>query len=300
MRGLILGLALVLLGLGFSSPVAASSQMPEQLIDRLTRIDCHGPGLYNYWPYDDFWAVLGDAWHAGAPPPGSGPPDCIPDAMRELVRLGPKALPALVKHISDARPTRIKVGSKLDPKVMYVGDQLFAGEYDPRVRAYREPCKDEACTARSFDDPYTVKVGDVCFVLIGQIVNRELVAARYQMTGYLIVNSPVETPWLATKVRADWTGMSAGGLRASLLADLRSLTAPSVPGYKRPSRDKETDEERESEDFLLDRLRAGALRRLRFYYPDTYAALSGPDLDRRRAFEQQERDERREREEMAQ
>jgi hypothetical protein len=282
-----LGLALGLLGLGFGSPAAAGTpQTPEQLIDQLAGIDCHAPGLYNEI-YNDFWAVLPD--HDDPPPQ---PPACIaPEAMRELVRLGPQALPALVKHIADTRPTGISVGLKLDKPDQHTTSfdhQIFGHEYDPRVHTYRSPCRiSNACqSSKDFDEPYTLRVGDVCFVLIGQIANRRLVAARYQATAWVIVNSPVELPSLAAKVRADWSGVDAEGLRASLLADLHTDTT-----WLQDPAERRTDLDRESEADVLNRLHAGALRRLRFYYPDTYAALRGRDLDNRTAFEKAERDE---------
>jgi len=101
-----------------------------------------------------------------------------------------------------------------------------------------------------------VTVGDACYFLIGQIVNRELAAVRYQPTGGIIVNSPVKRPALAARVRRDWVGLDSAGLRASLLDDLRA--------------------ESELYDY------GSALTRLRFYYPDAYAGLSGADLQKRR------------------
>jgi hypothetical protein len=273
---------------------AQTSPTPDQLIDQLAQIDCNGPGLYEFAPYGDFWAVITEPYpqmHLEG-----RRPDCVPKAMRALVRLGPQALPALVDHIADARPTGLKIGSKQDRNVLYLGGQLFSEEYESRAHVYNEgghpsifldQCQDESCeTARSFDEPYTIKIGDVCFILIGQIVNRYMIAARYQMTGFTIVNSPVETPTLAAKVRADWTGVDAEGLKAALLADLHTPLRPAPQGYKRPFDTGMTYEEGEA--LALRRVYAGALRRLRFYYPDVYASLSGDDLAKRQAFEQEE------------
>ncbi len=85
--------------LAIASP-ALAAPTPDQLIDQLAQIDCHAPGLYPHFPYEDFWAVVPD------PDPKSHlegrEPDCVPDAMRALVRLGPQALPALIRHIGDA------------------------------------------------------------------------------------------------------------------------------------------------------------------------------------------------------
>lgn len=100
-------------------------------------------------------------------------------------------------------------------------------------------------------------------MLIGQIVDRRLTAARYQPTALLFVSSPTESPELAAKVRADWQGATAANLEASLLSDLR--TAPNA--------------------WFAD----NALKRLRLYYPQTYAGLDGVDAQKRADFEAREK-----------
>jgi hypothetical protein len=291
MKNFILGIAVAVLGLGLAPP-AASETPPtaDGLIDRLTEIDCHGPGLKEYFPFSDFWAVVPETnpdVHEGR--------DCVPPAMRALVRMGPRALPALVRHIDDRRPTRLKIGEVEKPGTIYLGGQGFVGEYDSRAHVYEDlgwpwpftdKCPGMSCptnTWRGFPEPYTIRVGDVCFILIGQIVNRRLTAARYQPTGFVFVNSPVEAPALAARVRADWSGVDTEGLKNALLADLRTPLRAAPPGYKRYADDPLTYDQRQQ--LSLGELYDGALRRLRFYYPETYAALTGPDLEKRRAFE---------------
>ena len=51
---------------------------------------------------------------------------------------------------------------------------------------------------------YTVKVGDVCFVAIGQITNRPYMAVHCQPTGCIVISSTVEDQKLAAAVRAIW------------------------------------------------------------------------------------------------
>ncbi len=295
MRRLVLGLVVGFFGLAFAPHAAAeTAPTPEQLIDQLAGINCNGPGLYSHFPYEDFWAVVPDPnpkWHLEG-----RKPDCVPDAMRALVRLGAAALPALVRHVSDTRSTHLRVGFKVDPEKLEIGGQIFGTEYDSRAHAYKEEafagpfveaCKGASCAKEaSFWEPYTIRVGDVCFTIIGQIVNRELVAARYQPTAIVIVNSPIQQPWLAEQVSADWSDVDAEGLRDALLADLHTPLRPAPPGYKPRWKKDLPYEEREAG--ALERLYAGALRRLRFYYPGTYAALTGDDLAKRQEFEQQE------------
>lgn len=244
----------------------------DQLIDQLASIDCDAPGLSGSGFYDTFLAE-------NAPPKLSvgrldqkngqlqTPAVCVPPAMRELVRRGSQSLPTLIAHLRDARPTKLVVGGS----VFNGGDYMF--EYFSNEYAPREPgnsahgCHGQ-CLEKSLSDKYTVRIGDVCFALIGQIVNRNLAAIRYQPTAGLIVNSPVETPELADWVKADWQNTDADALKLALLADLhRKLSISGAPT---------------AAEYLFA---YPALRRLRFYYPETYASLAGADAKLRKKFE---------------
>ncbi len=67
---------------------------------------------------------------------------------------------------------------------------------------------------------YTLKVGDVCFAIIGQIIERRYLAVRYQPSAIVIINSPVEDTTLAKAVRDIWSGTNAARrLLDSLLFD---------------------------------------------------------------------------------
>jgi hypothetical protein len=68
-------------------------------------------------------------------------------------------------------------------------------------------------------DSHQVRVGDLCYIAIGQIVNRHLSVARYQPTACLVINSPVRTPALAEAVRQDWSNLTAEQHRESLAND---------------------------------------------------------------------------------
>jgi hypothetical protein len=199
------------------------------------------------------------------------PPPASPE-MRELVRRGAEALPTLIRHLSDARPTGLVVGVRQvtaivsDPghpsqevSVNFYRWMQYAEEYTPR--SGRDPFE-RAPILKPPPEGYRVKVGDICFVLVGQIVNRRLDAVRYQASAGYVVNSPVVTPQLASRVRRDWAGANARDLETSLLGDIRG------------------DDVDES---------FGAFERLRLYYPAAYNALSGSDRARRDAFEETER-----------
>ena len=67
-----------------------------------------------------------------------------------------------------------------------------------------------ACSFPDWDDQehnlsrHTVAIGDICFVAIGEIANRDYMAVRYQPTGCIVVNSPVRDKALAAELRAIW------------------------------------------------------------------------------------------------
>ena len=106
---------------------------------------------------------------------------------------------------------------------------------------------------------YRLKVGDLCFAALGQIVNRRLIGLR-NFAGFMYgFNSPVRTPALAAAARADWSGLTDDRLRDFLIHDVESL--------KKPSPD-------------LPPRNFAALERLLFYYPDAGVALAVKLLDR--------------------
>ena len=250
-----------------------SKKSVTELIDDLTQIGSQLPGINSAAIYEGFIADNSPA-HFAMGVLGVAPPK-VPLQMIELVRRGPVALSQLIRHLDDRRPTKLEVGDK--PSGSQVGVdafmwESFSSEYDPRAPHWfdetdlkHQPMPME----RAFTGRYTVKVADVCYVLIGQIVNRRLLSVRYQPSAGLIVNSPIESPILAEKVENDWGNADAETLCHSLLEDIRATNQP-----KRISRAAYTD-----------RFVNPALERLRFYFPDTYKALEGGDLKKRKAFE---------------
>jgi hypothetical protein len=236
-----------------------------QLIDDLTQINSQTPGINSAAVYEGFIADNSPGtFEVGVLGP---PPPKVPPQMSELVRRGPLALPELIKHLDDSRPTKPEVGNKPSGKQVGVDVfmfMVFSDEYDPRVPHWfddEERKRGPWPMQKAFRGTHTVKVADVCYVLIGQIVNRRFLAVRYQPSGGLIVNSPIEAPVLAEKVRNDWGNADAEILKASLLEDIHATNQP-----RRISRAEYTA-----------RFVSPALVRLRFYFPDTYKALEGGD-----------------------
>jgi hypothetical protein len=255
----------------------SSQKTVTQLIDDLTQIESESPGISSSAIYVGFAAedTPASAW-VGAP--GVARPE-VPPQMRELVRRGPLALPELIKHLDDKRPTKLEFGN-LPPGHAYSG-KAFGCEYVPRVRSEIQNSGEYCRWAQKTFTTYTVRVGDVCYALIGQIVNRPLKAVRNIPSGFLEVNSPIEAPVLIEEVKNDWGDGDAKTLETSLLEDIRvANNLPLLDG--RVANDLQS---KSTERMYIETVVNPALKRLRLYYPDAYGALAGDDLERKVDFE---------------
>jgi hypothetical protein len=229
------------------------------LIEELRDIDEQVPGIDSSATFEDFMATESSPRFRmgllGTPPPNT------PAPLRELVRRGVSALPNLLAHLDDSRPTRLLI--RAPSEIETVGGLYYATEYDARKVAQTPERSLSNGNQEEIQADYEVKVGDVCFVAIGQIVNRRLLAVRYQPTSLVFVNSPIRSPQLAKETRQDWHGLSEAEHRDSLISDLH-------------------DEKRYW-------LAESAFERLRFFYPTAYANLHGSDAILRTKFEAEEK-----------
>lgn len=152
--------------------------------------------------------------------------DLFPSAvMNELALRGVDALPNLAAHLDDARKTGAAVAA------MRSGI-WYSAEYDwnPRTAGVRPkgtviraggPGRETVRIAGSVNDrEYEVKVGDLCFNIIGRIVNRQFQAVRYQPLAIVIVNSPVLCADLRDAVRNEWGRLTDAQRRASIVGDV--------------------------------------------------------------------------------
>jgi hypothetical protein len=203
----------------------------------------------------------------------------LPDAppqMRELVRRGPLALPELIKHLDDKRLTKLDVGGSPPGSPGVFVYKVFGHTYSPRVRESQPPMRDAQppeppWTEKTFTTTYTLRVGDVCYALIGQIVNRALQVVQNVPSGILPVNSPIVAPVLIEKVKNDWRSGEAETLKTSLLADIDVA-----------------DPKAFNEGIYVKSVVNPALERLRAYFPESYKSLTGNGLKRKVEFEKQE------------
>src|SRR4051794_18311356 len=184
-----------------SRPVAQLSD--AQLIDNLVEIT------------NDEFSLRTNIFAGDALPRGLlrlfGPALAPAFAREELVRRGAAAMPELLRHLDDARKTRAVI------KGMF-GGITYSAEFDRNGRT--DNAHPAGVVADAFDrkkrvklvNPpegrsYEVTVGDLCFDIIGNIVNRGYQPVRYQPTAIVIVNSPVLCPDLRDAVRAQWAGL---------------------------------------------------------------------------------------------
>jgi hypothetical protein len=140
-------------------------------------------------------------------------------ALKALVALGPDALPFLLDALDDPRPTKLTVEHADIIGIMWHAAELPFNPVNPAEEAVHK-----AGVLKSQKEEhvksYTVKIGDVCFVAIGQIVGREYQAVRYQPTACIVLNCPTHDPQLRAQVRAIWKAQDPKGkLFDSLRAD---------------------------------------------------------------------------------
>ncbi len=212
-------------------------------------------------------------WGIGDPVPGDPPSQRAmgarlfnpktPPVVRELLRRGLESLPKLLDHLEDKRPTKIVLSCFAQGSA----SEYFSNEYDSR---FKIPAKQPKGTIpNSFDAGsyclnatdgfekvgmwdyrYTVKVGDLCFFIIGEMVNRDLQAVVFRdNSAARRIGSPSRMPALARACREEWAGLTAEQHKAFLVEE----------GYRQfqPSFEK-------SPAWAP----LGALTRLYFYYPE--------------------------------
>jgi hypothetical protein len=214
----------------------------EGWIDQLIGVSEPGFGYSLYFAGSEFLPYEGSG-EVGMLVLGT-PPAKHSETLRKIVEKGATAVPLLLKHIGDARPI------KMEPLkgMMWMS---FDDEYDFNRRTRKTP---PPSVNRNFlesnakqPDRHAVTVGDLCFVALGQIVNRQFSATRYQPTGGLIINSPTYSEKLKKVILDDWGGLDKQKHKKSLIDD---------------------SQQPDSESRLV-----GAYLRLAFYYPEVVEPL---------------------------
>ncbi|MHC4563071.1 MAG: hypothetical protein ACYS8X_09900 [Planctomycetota bacterium] len=224
----------------------------EALIDQLQEVGEPGVGYETTSTASEFLPLSGAMdWHCGLLFQDRQP--VRSDVLARLVACGAPAVPHLLAHLDDARPTGVRIEGR--------GFRLLAGEYDMNWRTEAPlsewpSLRDWSCPES--EPPETIAVGDLCFVALGQIVNRSFSAVRYQPSMILMINSPVHVPLLLEAARRQWADLTEESHRASLIRDFRQPDSV----FRRRS----------------------AYQRLAYYYPDVVEelvleVLSAPTYD---------------------
>lgn len=177
----------------------------------------------------------------------------VSESLKKLVALGPRALPFLLEALDSPTPTKLTIKAFPGGGMWYATELPFSAVNSAERSVSRAPRRSPP-TGEPI--PYhTVTVGDVCFVILGQIVGREYQAVRYQPTACVIVTSPTQSPGLCATIREIWSAPDPTlRLFNSLCEDYAS-----VGGY--------------------GELVCGAILRLLYYFPKEATALLVKRLD---------------------
>src|SRR5262245_53183171 len=209
------------------APEQPANPVVVALIDKLADVAAPDAGYSPYVSGSSFAPLSGsDRIDVALISPAK--PSARSEVFRDLVALGAAAVPDLLRHLDDARPTRLTVR------------HTFGG-----MGGFSINVKDKADKPKT----YTLKVGDLCYVALGQIVNRPYAAVRYHPTAFIGVHTPTRAPEEREQLKREWGGITPDAHRDSLLKDCE------VKGKV---------------DTLI-----GAFARLGYYYPD---ALEAPAL----------------------
>lgn len=188
----------------------------------------------------------------------------VSESLKTLVALGPAAIPFLLDALDNPTPTKLTIKAFSDGAMQYDTELSFnpvnsAERVVPRTTKVPWPDGKPILS-------HTVTVGDVCFVILGQIVGREYEAVRYQPTACIVVNSPVQNRQLCAAVRAIWRSDNpVQKLFYSLCEDYASVGVfdkKSLEGWDAGSN-----------------LVCGAALRLLYYFPKEFTPLLVKRLD---------------------
>jgi len=170
-------------------------------------------------------------------------------AIRELVKSGAAAVPHLIAHLGDKRPTKITIRHNL---------MFFNDEYDYNSRTTKAPkgVNRSLFSGQKGRDSHTVTVGDLCFVALGQIVNREFEALRYQPSMIIVVNSPALSEVLRGAIQKEWEDLTPAKHKESLMRDFVDADS--------------------------EQRRTGACLRLGYYFPGALEPLALRELSKPR------------------
>lgn len=180
------------------------------------------------------------------------PPSGKSDVMLSLAKLGSKAVPALLDHLDDDRKTKIVIKNNLFG--------FFGIAQDEGGKAEDEEEKGKGEKPFASPKQYTLRVGDLCYVALGQIVNRNYTAVHYIPSGIISITSVPHSKKLRADLKKQWGDFTSEKHLASLTKDLNFRKG------------KEDDDD--------DSARVGASLRLAYYFPKEFESIAVEQLKR--------------------
>ncbi len=200
-------------------------------------------------------------------------------AFRKLVEYGPRAMPFLLKSLDDNGTTGLLIKVE-DPRRHPAASEMMwfetavmgnpANPLEKRVLGLGVHCWPSMREPEPEIEAYRIKVGDVCFAALGQIVGRHYCPADHggdaMNTGDIAITTPVHNPKVCAKVREIWASDNpAQRLFDSLLLDYATegvFNGNSLDGWDTGG------------NFQI-----AAAMRLLYYFPKESAALIADRLD---------------------
>lgn len=190
-------------------PIPQVEREVESLIDSLTTRAQLGTS------YDPAAFVVNDCFRATGD-------DVVGDfdTLNKIVGAGPSAVRVLCRHLNDERPLAVPDQMQNWKKYGFVA----AMSYDRNPMNSSLP-KDLSVPQSSFEAPLTridrrsVRVGEVCFVALGFIVNRKFISHQLVGGNTTYVVSPIDSPLLAELCCEEWESKTEAEIIESLRSD---------------------------------------------------------------------------------
>jgi HEAT repeat protein len=157
-------------------------------------------------------------------------------AFRELVEMGPVALPVLLDALEDDTPTRLPpTATVVHSERRMPGAQTESNPVNPFEGHIWLQKRGQGDLGRQVINSYRVKVGDVCLAAIRQIVGRDYSAVDDELTTSIADRSSPGSREMRERMRALWAGKNpASRLFDSLLIDFATY-AISARGVREES-----------------------------------------------------------------
>ncbi len=182
--------------------------------------------------------------------------------FKRLIELGPDALPFLLESLDDNSPTAFVINNPGFCQMAHVhgvrGNPVKLSECDRiESRHHDEKTGDESTRS------HVITIGDICFVIIGQIVGRDYRIMNNVPQCYIEIASPTTSERIRRQVREIWSSdHPSQSLLDSLQLDLATEISHSEKDYQGKSSWQCAAAERllyyfpqESAGFVADRLR---------------------------------------------